>query len=216
MIEAKGLTKVYGTQTILKDVSFVLNPAEILIITGDNGVGKTTLLSILATMTKPTAGDILLQGKSLIDEPRQAIGKVAYIPQGIMLNMNLSTMDTLCFWAAVNKLDKKATAIECERLIKLLNLQPFLKTKIKHLSAGTKRRVNIAVSLFMKPQYLLMDEPTAGLDSPSRMELIDFTKHLAESGTAVVYVTHLQDEIPMLGENIKLLKLIPCSNGSGL
>ena len=140
VLDVSGLSKSYGSKIAFEGVSFKLMPSEILAVIGDNGAGKSTLLQVLAGEMIPNSGDVLLHGKSIIERREHAVFKIAYVPQGIMLNMNLSTKDTLNFWAAVNKLDKRAAKSECERIISLLKLEPFLKTKIKNLSAGTQRR----------------------------------------------------------------------------
>ena len=209
MLNVSGLSKSYGGKVALDHVSFTLAQSEVMAVVGDNGAGKSTLLSVLAAETVPDTGDVLLFGKSIFKHKRHSASKVAYVPQGIALNMNLTTMDTLRFWAAVSKLDAPARKAAYARLITLLGLQPFLKTKIKCLSVGVARRVNIAAALFSSPALLLMDEPTAGLDHTSRTALIEFIAKLPADGTSVIFVTHIRDDLEMLnlGDKLKILRL---------
>jgi ABC-2 type transport system ATP-binding protein len=204
LLVAEGISKSFGSFHALRNISFSAEHGEIVALTGENGAGKSTLLSILATEIKPGEGDVFLSGESIVSKPGIAVKKIAYVPQEIMLHRNLSVNDNLNFWAAAHGLKRKSA--EKERIVDLLGLSPYLKSKVRDLSIGMQRRVNISAALFAKPLLMLMDEPTAGLDASSRAELTDFVLNMRKGGTTFIYATHMQDEVEKIADKVLHLK----------
>jgi ABC-type multidrug transport system, ATPase component len=202
LLEVRGISKKFGKYEVLSDISFVLNKGEILVLLGENGAGKSTLLSVLTTLLKPDTGNVMLAGQSIIKTPKAAKGRIAYVPQEAALHNNLNVRDNLGFWAAMSGLAGKDKKTAVEKIMQDFSLVDYAKIKAGKLSVGLRRRVSIAAALFGNVELMVMDEPTAGLDVSSATEIIIFVKRLRENGIAVVYVTHISDEIDILADKI--------------
>ena len=191
MIEIKNISKSYKQRLVLDNISLCFDE-KVTVIVGKNGVGKSTLLSILAKFTKADKGDVISNEK------------ISFIPQSDALFEDLSVIDNIKFWKSISKSD-----VDFEKF----GLAPFLKTKVKNLSGGTKKRVSIYIALLNNPKIVIMDEPFAGLDLFYKNELIKIIKNLKEEGKHIIYTSHNIDEVFAFKEsskyilNKKLIKL---------
>ena len=201
-LEVTKISKAFQKKVVLKDITFTLDKGKIMILVGENGTGKSTFLSILATLSKPDSGDILLNSQSIIKSPALAKGRIAYVPQEIALHNNLSVIDNLYFWASMNKIARANQKEMIEKLLEEFRLVDYRSHKVGKLSVGLRRKVSIAVTLLSEAELLIMDEPTAGLDKNSRHEIIDSIKQLRDTGISIVYVTHIADEIDILADSV--------------
>ena len=172
MIEIRNISKSYRQRLILDDISLCFD-GKVTIIVGKNGVGKSTLLSILAKFMKPDKGEVISNKK------------IAFIPQADALFEDLTVKDNISFWQSISN----------NKNINLLGLEPFLKTKVKNLSGGTKKRVAILVSLLNNPEIVIMDEPFAGLDLFYKNELFQLIESLKNEGKQIIYTSHNIDEV---------------------
>lgn len=201
-LEVTKISKAFQKKVVLKDVTFTLDKGEIMVLVGENGAGKSTFLSILATLSKPDSGDILLDSHSIIKSPALAKGNIAYVPQEIALHNNLSVQDNLYFWASINGMAKAKQKERIEQLLVEFRLTDYRSHKTGKLSVGLRRKISIALALLSNAKLLIMDEPTAGLDKDSRHEILNNIKHLKEKGIAIIYVTHITDEVDVLADMI--------------
>ncbi|MDE6873975.1 MAG: ABC transporter ATP-binding protein [Lachnospiraceae bacterium] len=205
-LEVKGISKSYHGKKAVDGLSFVLAPGQVLGLIGTNGAGKSTTISMVATLTKPDEGQILFHGKDVRKNPRPLREKLGYVPQDIALYESLSGMDNLKFWGRAGHLHGARLK---ERICVVSGMTGFepetLKKRVGEYSGGMKRRMNIAAALLKEPELLILDEPTAGVDIQSRNLILGAIRKLADAGTAVIYVGHYMDEVEKLCDSICVL-----------
>ncbi len=204
VIHVEAIRKKYGKKEVLKDISFAVHKGEIFGLIGPNGAGKTTLLSILATNELPNQGKITMNGYDVMRDRKMIRDMIGFVPQDIALWQQMTVEENFLFWNRLNK--KRINKTELYQLCKKVQLTDQWKTKVRHLSGGMKRKLNIAVALIHNPQVLLMDEPTVGIDIQSKIEITRFIKEMAEQGMTVIYTTHDSNEILSLCDRIGVLK----------
>ncbi|SFG73278.1 ABC transporter ATP-binding protein [Oribacterium sp. WCC10] len=183
MIEAKGLVKRYGRYTAVDDASLSLEKGEIIALLGSNGSGKSTLLSMLAMVLKPDSGEVTVDGL----KGRQAKEKVAYVPQEIVLFEELTVMENLYAWSS---LKGKENIERAEYLVNELEMGDFKSKRVDRLSGGQRRRVNLAVALMGKYDYLLLDEPLAGIDAHGGECIEHLLRKEKDKGCAMIITEH--------------------------
>lgn len=193
MLKVVDLEKSYGKKKILNQVSFQLNRGEVVGLVGENGAGKSTMLNILATITKSTKGTVqlgdFLYGRK-IEEVRKIVG---YVPQEISLWEEFTVEQNMLFFAKLSW--RKRTKEECRQLCLDMQLEQW-KEPVKSLSGGMMRKLNIAISLLHDPMLLLLDEPTVGIDMRSKSEIGKYLVKLAkEQGKIILYTSHDMNEI---------------------
>ena len=203
MIVIKHVSKSYGAVRALDDISLTFADGRITGLLGINGAGKTTLLSILATTLNYDSGEVFAFGEPLT-QPKAIRGMLATIPQNLALYDKLTVAENLDFFAAMLKLgsrkkERLAFAIETNRL------EALLSRRAAALSGGEKRRLNIAIGLLGDPKIMLFDEPTIGLDTCIRLELLAEIRALQRPGRVIVYTSHYLDEIEKLCDEAAIL-----------
>ena len=203
MIVIKDLCKSYGDTSALNGVSLTFADGLVTGLLGVNGAGKTTLLSILATQLAYNSGEVFLYGEPL-SETKKIRQMLAAIPQELAFYEKLTVAENLDFFAVMLGLGSKrqerlASVIETGRL-KLL-----LPRRAATLSGGEKRRLNIAIGLLGEPKIILFDEPTVGLDTRVRLELLAAIRALKQPGRIIVYTSHYLDEIDKLCDEAAIL-----------
>ncbi|MBP3886902.1 MAG: ABC transporter ATP-binding protein [Cellulosilyticum sp.] len=193
MLKIEGITKCYGKKEILKGIDIEINEGQCVGIIGPNGSGKSTLLSIIVGILKADSGSVTLDGQ------------IGYVPQDNALMEELTVKDNLEYWCvAYNKNLKQV--LEEETYIKALGICEMLGQKVKKLSGGMKKRVNIAIALINHPKYIILDEPCSALDIIYKNEVIDYLLSLKEMGKTILYTSHSGDEIERLCDKICILK----------
>lgn len=193
MLNVQSLTKYYGKKKVFDDISFMIKEGEIVGLVGENGAGKSTLLEIVATLAKPTRGELYFRGKRYTKQFHTLRREIGYVPQEISVWDHLSVRDNMRFFAklAWNKRSEKELRNICEEM----NIHAW-DEEVSTLSGGTKRKVNLAISLIHEPKLLLLDEPTAGIDLKSKQEIADYLKRLAiRDRVTILYISHDMDEI---------------------
>ena len=194
-LDIKSLSKSYGLIKALNNVSFSLAEGEYASLLGPNGAGKTTLFQILTGLFVSEKGNILINDFDMRSNAINALAHIGVVFQQITLDMDLTVMENLKFHSNLHGIKdkefKKRVIIELEQV----NLSDRINDKVRSLSGGQKRRVELARSLLHKPKLLLLDEPTVGLDPQSRRDLLDYVIKLKkERKMAVLWATHLVDE----------------------
>ncbi|MBT3319335.1 MAG: ABC transporter ATP-binding protein [Clostridia bacterium] len=205
MLVAQGLRKSYGKIEYLKGVSLDVPQGSCLAIVGENGAGKTTLLKILATASKPDSGSLFVGGVDAIAHPKSARKILGYVPQGIALMQELTVKDNLYYWMKTK--DKKVY----ERVLDLIDLKGAEKKKVKKLSGGMKRRLNIGASLVLSPRLLIMDEPLAGVDVANRRKLAQSFSRMKQEGITLIFTSHYLEELHVLADCLLALRDGQCS-----
>ena len=194
MLEIRGLCKSYEGRQALSPVSFVLPPGQCLGLAGSNGSGKSTLLRLIAQIEKPDSGDVLFQGRSVLGDRRFLRRGLGYVPQSAELAGELTVRQQLVLWQAACE----ASGPLPGDVLELLGLESLLKTPIRALSGGMAQRVSIALALLARPEVLLMDEATSGLDRSYVPQLLDWLEEYVGRGGSLVWCSHRPDELDRL------------------
>ncbi|MCX7772443.1 MAG: ABC transporter ATP-binding protein [Clostridia bacterium] len=205
MISVQQVSKHYRGRKALQDISFTIQKGEIFGLIGPNGAGKSTCISLLATINKPEAGDIQVDGQSILKYPEPLRGRLGYVPQEIALYPMLSAYENLDFWAGVYEVKSSERKHRIEQALRDLKLFDRMHDKVKTFSGGMKRRLNIAASLLHRPDILIMDEPTAGVDVLSRATIADLIRGLKQVGCTIIITSHYIDELELLCDRIAVL-----------
>jgi ABC-2 type transport system ATP-binding protein len=204
-LEVAGLSHSFGQRQVLSDVSFTLHGGERMVLLGLNGAGKTTLFSLITRLYDHTGGAIRIFGREIKEKPSEALARIGVVFQQPTLDIDLSVAQNLFYHASLHGMARSIAAERIRHEIERVGLTDRLKDKIRELSGGQRRRVEIARALLHRPQLLLLDEATVGLDIASRQFLIDHVRRLcAEENLAVLWATHLIDEVEATGKVIVL------------
>lgn len=191
-----GLSFAYGTKTALDNVSFSVASGECTILLGPNGAGKSTLFSLITRLYDSRNGSIELCGFDIKQQSRQALARLGVVFQQTTLDGDLSVTQNLRYHAALHGIGRKAADLRIQEELERLDMFERRGEKVRQLNGGHKRRVEIARALLHKPSLLLLDEPTVGLDMPSRRAIVDHVHALVkQQNLAVLWATHLIDEI---------------------
>ncbi|WP_066502491.1 ABC transporter ATP-binding protein [Abyssisolibacter fermentans] len=189
MISVENISKKIRNKDILQDISFKLTDGDVLGIVGPNGTGKSTLISIISTVLKPSSGKVsyFIDDKLCTDNLKRNIG---YVPQEVALYEELTIKDNFLLFSASSSSNKE-NIDQAMYIAEKLSLVDNLNTKVSKLSGGTKRRVNIGIALITNPKFILMDEPVVGVDYTVRRDIESIINELSGSGKIVVITSHL-------------------------
>lgn len=209
LLQIQNTTKKYqvANKTIdaLKGVSFDIYKGEVLGLLGVNGAGKSTLSSIIATLHPVTSGDILYESRSIYNDLPSFRMRLGYCPQKPNMNPNLTLEQNLIFAGRLYGMNDDQIADRIKILAKRFGLEIYLDQKAEILSGGYKQRFMIARSLIHSPEFIILDEPTVGLDPHIRRSLWDVIKELKKDGITVLLTTHYLDEAEKLSDRVVIL-----------
>lgn len=191
-LEARAVTRRFGTREALRGITFAVDPGETLAIIGPNGAGKTTLLSILGGVLAPTSGDVSR-------DPRD----VGWVPQQPAVYAKLTVAENLALFARLERVGDPGAVVA--RMLDVTGLGDRAGDEVGTLSGGNQQRVNIAAGLLADPAVLLLDEPSSSLDPRQRERLWSFVGGLARGGTAVVFTTHNVAEAERYADRLLVL-----------
>jgi ABC-2 type transport system ATP-binding protein len=212
-IEVRGLEKSFQGQPVVRGISFQARVGEVLSLLGPNGAGKSTTIAMLAGLLLPDAGEAFLAGHSLRTEPEAAKAALGVVPQDIALYPDLTARENLVFWGKMYGLRGRTLQQRVDEVLAVIGLAERQKDRVGKFSGGMKRRVNIGVALLHKPEVVIMDEPTVGIDPQSRRHILDNVKALNRDGMTVLYTTHYMEEAAELSHHIAIMdqgRIIAC------
>ena len=204
-IEVNNLKKSFGDFQAVQDASFKAQAGEVLSLLGPNGAGKSTTISMLSGLLVPTDGDACIMGHSVIREPEAAKKSLGVVPQDIALYPDLSARENLVFWGKMYGLRGAQLKSRVDEVLEVIGLTDRQKDHVGKFSGGMKRRVNIGAALLHKPDVVIMDEPTVGIDPQSRRHILDNVKELNQKGMTVLYTTHYMEEAAELSHHIAIM-----------
>lgn len=199
-IEVSNITKVYGTQKALQNVSFTINKGEIVGFLGPNGAGKSTLMKILTTYLQATDGTAKVNGFTVSEENQQVQRSVGYLPEHNPLYLDMYVKEYLAFNASVHKVSSEAI----DQVIEQTGLTPEAHKKIEQLSKGYRQRVGLANALLHNPEVLILDEPTTGLDPNQLIEIRELIKSAGKEKT-VLLSTHIMQEVEAICDRVIII-----------
>jgi ABC-2 type transport system ATP-binding protein len=204
-IEVNNLKKSFGELQAVNGVEFSAEQGEILSLLGPNGAGKSTTISMLSGLLAPTDGDAAILGHSIRTQAEAAKACLGVVPQEIALYPDLSARENLVFWGKMYGLRGAALKTRVDEVLEIIGLADRQKDYVGKFSGGMKRRVNIGAALLHKPQVVIMDEPTVGIDPQSRRHILDNVKELNRQGMTVLYTTHYMEEAAELSHHIAIM-----------
>jgi ABC-2 type transport system ATP-binding protein len=199
------LQKRYGEIAAVKDVSLQVESGEIFGLLGPNGAGKTTTLRCLCTLTTPDSGQIEVSGVSAIENPRLARQRLGYVAQEVAIDKVLTGRELLELQAALYHLPRQTIKPRIAEILKLLGLDEWADKKSGTYSGGLKKRLDLAAGLLHRPDVLVLDEPTVGLDIESRVAVWNFLRELREQGTTILITSHYLEEIDALANRVAII-----------
>lgn len=205
MLKVENLYKNFGNITAVDGISFEVNKGEVFGLLGPNGAGKSTTISIISTLLKPTGGEVLFEGESIFSNPKAIRRKLGVVPQDIALYPTLSGYENLRFWGNLYGLRGETLKQRISDVAEIIGLNGRLRDKVEKYSGGMKRRLNIGAALLHKPELLIMDEPTVGIDPQSRTHILDTVLKLKDEGLTIIYTTHYMEEAENLCSRICIM-----------
>ena len=205
MIEVQNLTHRYGDRVALSAVSFEVKQGEIFGLLGPNGAGKSTTINMMCGYLQPTSGDTNINGLSVTKEPMKVKRNIGVVPQEIALYKDLNSMENLGFFGEIYGVSAKERKERAEEILHFVGLYERRKEPIKNFSGGMQRRINMAIAMIHRPAFLMMDEPTVGVDPQSRENIFDTIEKLRDQGITILYTTHYMEEAERLCNHIAIM-----------
>lgn len=206
MLELLNISKRFKQFYAVKNMNMYIEKGEIVGLLGPNGAGKSTAISMLSTLIDPTEGDVLFQKKSVLKNPTPLRKVIGVVPQEIALYIDLTAEENLYFFGRIYRMSGSELKQKIEEVLKLIGLTDRRKDVVKKFSGGMKRRLNIGVALLHDPEFLIMDEPTVGIDPQSRNYILETVKRLnEEKGLTILYTSHYMEEVEYLCNRIYIM-----------
>jgi len=195
-LAVRNLSYAYGKKAALSQLNFTIEAGDCTILLGPNGAGKTTLFSLITHLYDSRDGQILIKGVDVKKQPCLALANLGVVFQQTTLDMDLSVLQNLHYHASLHGIGRKLANSRIQQELERQGMWERRLEKVRLLNGGHRRRVEIARALLHRPSLLLLDEPTVGLDVPSRRGIVEHVHNLCkEDGLSVLWATHLIDEI---------------------
>jgi ABC-2 type transport system ATP-binding protein len=203
IVIVKDFSLRLGGKQIVSNLSFDVQPGEVFALLGANGSGKTSTIRSLLNIYQPTSGQLLIDGKTYSPERAHLIG---YLPEERGLYVRSTVIDVMTYFGELKGM-KRADARDFSlQYLKQVGLADKAKLTVKKLSGGQQQKVQLGVAIINNPRLLILDEPTKGLDPVNRKLLLDVVESYRQQGTAVIYITHLMEEVERLADRILIIK----------
>jgi ABC-2 type transport system ATP-binding protein len=203
-VEVKNLTKIFGTQRAVDDISFSVGQGQILGFLGPNGAGKSTTMKIATCYLPPTSGTVLVNGHDVVQDPMSVRRSVGYLPEHNPLYLDMYVHEYLQFVASVYGLSGRRVKERVQEMVELCGLTLEQGKKIGALSKGYRQRVGLAQALVHDPQVLILDEPTTGLDPNQIVEIRALIKRIGQDKT-VIFSTHIMQEVTAICDRVVII-----------
>ncbi|MFV0504589.1 MAG: ABC transporter ATP-binding protein [Lachnospirales bacterium] len=204
MIEVKNLVKKYGSNIAVDNLSFTVNPGEILGFLGSNGAGKTTTMNIMTGYLAATSGDVLINNIDIVEQPEICKKNIGYLPDVPPLYPEMTVMEYLSFVYDLKKLPKANKIESINKIIDQVKIKDMCKRLTKNLSKGYKQRVGLAQAMLGSPEILILDEPTSGLDPKQIIEMRNVVKSLSKTHT-IILSSHILSEVSAMCDRVMII-----------
>ena len=205
IVTIKGLSHRYSSQWAIKDINFEINTKGILGLLGSNGAGKSTTMNILCGVLNQTEGTVLINGLDTRENAREAKKKIGFLPQNPPLHLELTVDEYLTHCAYLRRIAPKEIKAAVEAAKERCGIAHFSNRLLRNLSGGYRQRVGIAQAIIHKPQLVVLDEPTNGLDPNQIIEVRKLIKEIAEE-RAVIFSSHILSEVQVLCKDIIMIE----------
>ena len=206
MIEIKNVTKKYGDKVAVKDATFNVEDGEIFAFIGHNGAGKTTLIKAIVGIHDFDEGEILINGKSIKEEPVEVKKEIAYVPDNPELYENMKAIDYINFICDMYDIDQATREENITKYAKLFEVENVLNDQILSFSHGMKQKIALISALAHNPKVLIMDEPFVGLDPKAVFDVKEVLNEMTKEGKIVFYSTHILDVAEKLCSKVAIIK----------
>ena len=204
MIEIKNLTKFYGNNAAVKNISFTVKDHEILGFLGPKGAGKSTTMNIITGYLPSTSGTVLISGMDITENPSAVKKKIGYLPEIPPVYLDMKVKEYLKFAAGIKGVKGSERKAQIEDVMEKLKIKDMENRLIRNLSKGYKQRVGFAQALLGNPEYLVLDEPTVGLDPSQVIEVRNLIKSLSKNHT-IILSSHILQEIQAVCERVVII-----------
>ena len=206
MLEVKNLSKKFKAFTAVDDISFEVNPGEIVGLLGENGAGKTTTMRVIATMMTPSKGEVKVNNFTITKEPDNVRKNLGVLFGGdVGLYDRLTARENIAYFAELNGLSKADNEERIKYLAKACQITDFMDKKAKGFSRGMRQKVSIARSIVHDPKVMLFDEPTTGLDISAARSIHDFIRQCKKEGKAILLSSHSMYEVEKLCDRVIMM-----------
>lgn len=202
-VSVKDFSLTLGHKEIVKKLSFEIQPGEVFAFLGANGSGKTSTIRSLIGLYEPTEGTLHVNGRPYTAKDAQSVG---YLPEERGLYTRVSALDNLIYFGEMKGMTRADARREGLAFLAEVGLEDKANLKLKKLSGGQQQKVQLGVAVLGNPKLLILDEPTKGLDPVNRKLLIDIVEAHREQGAAVIYITHLMEEVERLADRLLIIK----------
>ncbi|WP_195555386.1 ATP-binding cassette domain-containing protein [Weissella cibaria] len=204
-VEINGLTKTFGQQTAVDQVSFNIKRGEVFGLLGPNGAGKTTTLRMMTTLLQPTSGDIKIFGHDVKTESQTVRSLFGLTGQYASVDEDISARENLMIFSRLNGLSRQEAKARTAELLEEFSIVNSADKAISNFSGGMRRRLDLAVSLITRPALIFLDEPTTGLDPRTRTQMWDTIRQLVAAGSTIVLTTQYLEEADELADRIAVI-----------
>ncbi|HEY8527894.1 MAG TPA: ABC transporter ATP-binding protein [Acidimicrobiales bacterium] len=205
VLACRGLRKAYGDRVAVDGVSLTIARGETYGLLGPNGAGKTTTISMACGLLRPDAGEVTVAGRPISPTATTAKAAIGLVPQDVALYEDLSAVDNLRFFGRLQGLRGRELTERVATVLEVVGLADRAGDRVETYSGGMKRRANIAVGLLHRPQLLVLDEPTVGVDPQSRNAILESVEALGAEGLSVLYTTHYMGEAERLCDRVGII-----------
>ncbi|MEX0792301.1 MAG: ABC transporter ATP-binding protein [Pirellulaceae bacterium] len=206
MIELRRLHRNFGRTEAVRDISFEVYPGQVFGYIGPNGAGKTTSMRILATLDLPSAGDALVDGHSVINDPDKVRRRLGFMPDAFGVYANVNCWEYLDFFARSYGMKGRERRMALERTMEFTGLDILAEKPINGLSKGMKQRLCLGRSMIHDPSVLILDEPAAGLDPRARIELREMITRLSQAGKTILVSSHILTELAEMCDVVGIIE----------
>jgi linearmycin/streptolysin S transport system ATP-binding protein len=204
-VQAQALHRRFGEIQAVQGVTFDVAQGQIFSLLGPNGAGKSTTISMLSCLLDPTEGDARVMGHSIRREPMAVRSAIGVVRQEVALYGDLSARENLAFWGKMYGLRGTALRQRVGEVLDIIGLVDRQQGAVCKFSGGMKRHLNVGIALLHRPQFLILDEPTVGIDPQSRRHILDNVVELNRQGMTVLYTTHYMEEAQELSDRIAIM-----------
>lgn len=205
IIEIRSLSKKYGEFTAVNDVSLTIEKGTIFGLLGPNGAGKSTLIRVLACQSRPTGGNAYISGLDVVSDRKEVLSIIGVVPQENSFYDELTISENLNYFGSLYGVSVIEIKKRSHKILDMLKLSEKSASRAGALSGGMKTRLNIACALIHKPEMLILDEPSVGLDPVSRKALWDTIRVVNNEGTTILITTHYMEEADLLCDRILIM-----------
>lgn len=203
LVQVDSFNLEIGGKKIVKNLSFEVFPGEVFAFLGANGSGKTSTIRALLNIYQASSGTLHVNDAPLTPETAAQVG---YLPEERGLYTRSKVLDTMIYFGELKGMSRKEARDFSLEFLKRVELEDKASVKIKKLSGGQQQKIQLGVAIMGNPKLLILDEPTKGLDPVNRKLLLDIVDELQQSGVAVIYITHLMEEVERLADRLLILK----------